>query len=132
VVTRSTTDDTSGSNSFGPLPSAQVVVELVARDREQVGAKRRSRGVLIAGAHDRQEGRLGQIGRVVALGGEEAVERVEVPREQRLTRRLLAGAPPLDQLGVGIHAAHRITGSAVADRPAGGRGAGRRRGVRSR
>jgi hypothetical protein len=73
---------------------AQVVVQLVARHREQVGAKARLPAKLIARGHARQPRLLHQLlGVVAALGGEEPAQPVEVAADQRLAGGLVAGLP---------------------------------------
>src|SRR5262245_37895915 len=87
---------------------AQVLVQLVARDREQVGAEGRGVAELIAGA-DKLEERLlreivgGDLVSAIGLVAEECVDVAEVAFEQLLSGTLVPGAPAFEQLEVRIH-----------------------------
>ena len=84
---------------------AQVVVQLVARHREQVGAKARLLAELVLGGDAGEQGLLHQLlGIGSALGGEEPAQTVEVPVDQRLAGGLVAALPAVEKLKVRFHA----------------------------
>jgi hypothetical protein len=97
-----------GGQQVGPLavavPRAQVVVQLVARDREQVGAKARLLAKLMLRAQAREHRALDEVvGVLMALGLEEPAQLVEVAREQLLACGTIIGAPSIQELVVACH-----------------------------
>jgi len=83
---------------------AQLHVQLVARDREQVRAEARFAPELGARLQAGQERLLDEIiGLALDLVLEEPIDLVEVPRTQHLAGRPIIGAPALEQREVIIH-----------------------------
>jgi tetratricopeptide (TPR) repeat protein/predicted Ser/Thr protein kinase len=87
-----------------PQPLPQMIEQAVARDREQVAAKRRAFDAAAA-LHAVEKRALDQILDVVAeLAAEEPTHRVEVPLDERVSCRPVSRAPGIEQLLVGRHA----------------------------
>jgi len=80
------------------VPVAQEGVQLVARDREQIGTKARVVTKCLAPPQAAEERRLDQlVGLIGTLGLEEPVQTIEVALEQQLAGDAVARAPALDQ-----------------------------------
>src|SRR5687767_15574994 len=80
------------------LARAEDAVELVASDGEEVGAEGGLAAELIAGAQAGEERGLGKlVGVGLALRFEEAVDGVEVTREEGLARFFVAVAPAIEE-----------------------------------